>query len=144
MEPFPPGGRPPLVKDFERAVVETAAALVEGPPAVTVEPAPPVPPVVAGGELTVEEREAFLAEIEIVDPDGRKRKVPLWQHQACTHCGGLHVRACPRVRRMEFGPGNTLTAIEFWKAGEWPDTGVVWPEQILAEPMPTESPEEGS
>lgn len=51
---------------------------------------------------------------------------------ACSHCGGWHARACPRVRRMVFNPDGRLIEVEFWKAGEWPVNGIVWPEDVAA------------
>ena len=51
--------------------------------------------------------------------------------QACPDCGGLHKRACPRVRRqvwLRTGAGDgQRTEVEFWPPG-WDDTGVIWPE----------------
>jgi hypothetical protein len=46
--------------------------------------------------------------------------------EACEHCGGIHKRACNRVKRIErLGNGNT-TVLEFWP--EWKQPGCVWPE----------------
>jgi hypothetical protein len=45
---------------------------------------------------------------------------------ACQHCGGLHQRACPRVKRQEFHPNGNLIAVEFWD--KWDESGVVFPE----------------
>jgi hypothetical protein len=53
------------------------------------------------------------------------RKIP-----ACSHCGGRHVRACPRVKRMSFHPNGALAAVEFWSDGKWSDEHVLWDEQI--------------
>lgn len=52
------------------------------------------------------------------------------QIKPCTHCGGRHVRACPRVRRMGFHPNGTLASVEFWAEGKWSDDHVFWPEDI--------------
>lgn len=48
----------------------------------------------------------------------------------CTHCGGRHVRACPRVKRMSFHPNGALAAVEFWPDGKWSDEHVLWDEEI--------------
>jgi hypothetical protein len=49
---------------------------------------------------------------------------------ACEHCGALHKRACPRVRRLvvaRTGPGDgRWTEAEYWP--EYDQTGIVWPE----------------
>ena len=51
--------------------------------------------------------------------------------KACPDCGGLHQRACPRVKRqvwLRTGAGaGERTEVEFWPPG-WDDTGVIWPE----------------
>ena len=45
---------------------------------------------------------------------------------ACEWCGGLHKRACPRVRRIEKHPNGNVIAVEFWE--KWDETGVIFPE----------------
>jgi len=50
--------------------------------------------------------------------------------KACEDCGGLHPRACPRVKRqvwLRSGPGDgQRTEVEYWN--EFDQTGIVWPE----------------
>jgi hypothetical protein len=52
----------------------------------------------------------------------------------CEDCGGLHQRACPRVRRqvwLRTGAGDgQRTEVEYWPPG-WDDTGVIWPEDAF-------------
>lgn len=53
---------------------------------------------------------------------------------ACEDCGGLHQRACPRIKRQVWvgqgsGAGNR-TEVEYWPPG-WDDTGVIWPEDAF-------------
>ena len=49
--------------------------------------------------------------------------------KGCEHCGGLHQRACNRVKRIErLGNGN-VTVIEYWN--EWKQPGCVWPEDAF-------------
>jgi hypothetical protein len=48
----------------------------------------------------------------------------------CAHCGGAHLRACPRVKRMIFHTSGALNEIEFWADGQWDKTNVAWPEEI--------------
>ena len=45
---------------------------------------------------------------------------------ACEHCGGLHRRACPRVRRIEKHPNGNVIAVEYWE--KWDESGVIFPE----------------
>jgi hypothetical protein len=44
----------------------------------------------------------------------------------CRWCGGLHERACNRVRKLEWAPNGNLLSAEFWKT--WEQPGAVWPE----------------
>lgn len=50
--------------------------------------------------------------------------------RACAHCGGRHVRACPRVKRMAWHPGGALAEIEFWPDDQWSDAHVIWQEEL--------------
>lgn len=45
----------------------------------------------------------------------------------CSHCGGAHLRACPRVKRMVFN-GEQLVEVEFWEV--FNDEHVIWPEDV--------------
>jgi len=49
----------------------------------------------------------------------------------CSHCGGAHLRACPRVKRMLFHASGSLNEIEFWQDGQWDTTNVLWPESVI-------------
>lgn len=51
----------------------------------------------------------------------------------CVHCGGAHLRACPRVKRMSFDTAGKIVEVEFWRENEWSDDNVIWPEDILEE-----------
>ena len=50
--------------------------------------------------------------------------------KACVDCGGLHPRACPRVKRqvwLRTGAGaGERTEVEYW--GTYDDSAIVWPE----------------
>jgi hypothetical protein len=50
--------------------------------------------------------------------------------KACEDCGGIHPRACPRVKRqvwLRSGPGDgQRTEVEYW--GTYDQTGIIWPE----------------
>lgn len=52
--------------------------------------------------------------------------------EQCKHCGGIHNRACPRVRRLAFHNGNTIAEVEFWPEGRWSDEHIIWPEDVDA------------
>lgn len=32
----------------------------------------------------------------------------------CQHCGGYHLRACPRVKLLSFFPNGQIASVEFW------------------------------
>jgi hypothetical protein len=52
--------------------------------------------------------------------------------QTCPWCGGIHARACPRVKRLAYDPtGKNVNEVEFWAWGEWPEDHVVWPEDLV-------------
>ena len=42
------------------------------------------------------------------------------------HCGGIHQRACPRVREKEYHPNGNLVRVRYFRTFD--DTGVIWPE----------------
>lgn len=49
---------------------------------------------------------------------------------ACRHCGGLHPRSCPRVKRMAFHSNGAMAEVEFWPDGQWSDDNILWPEEL--------------
>lgn len=50
------------------------------------------------------------------------------RHRVCTICGGLHLRACPRVKRIERHPDGTILAEEYWPPGTWENENIIFPE----------------
>jgi hypothetical protein len=51
----------------------------------------------------------------------------------CSHCGGVHRRACPRVKKLEFDYRSDLVqirSVEFWPEGQWSDDNIIWPEDV--------------
>lgn len=48
------------------------------------------------------------------------------QERQCTHCQGVHARACPRVRSASYHENGQLHAAEYWPDGEWPQDGVIF------------------
>lgn len=74
-------------------------------------------------KLSPEDRAALLAK----DESGKTR----FEREHCSHCGGVHLRACPRVRRLEFHPNNAgIAVVEFFDHGQWPDDHIIWPEDV--------------
>ena len=77
------------------------------------EPAQPTTP------LTAEEKAGYREQFE------RKAQ--------CIHCGGCHLRACPRVRRIVMRNKEEISEVEFWAWGSWPTDGIVFPEDVYDE-----------
>ena len=48
---------------------------------------------------------------------------------ACSDCGGIHKRACPRVKRKAFHPNGNVIEVEY--RDKFDDTGVIWPEDAF-------------
>lgn len=48
----------------------------------------------------------------------------------CTHCGGWHDRACPRVKRIVFASSGGIQEVEFWPHGQWPEESVLYPSDL--------------
>jgi len=49
--------------------------------------------------------------------------------EACTDCGGIHKRACPRVKRKVFHPNGNLIEVEY--RDKFDDSAIVWPEDAF-------------
>lgn len=52
----------------------------------------------------------------------------------CSHCGGIHARSCPRVKRMEFHPNGIVAAVEFWPHDRVNWEGVLFEDQADSAP----------
>lgn len=94
------------------------------PDPVATQPLPPelsYPRLVTPQELTDGKDDQALT-AELADA---LRQVP-----PCSHCGGRHVRACPRVKRMSFHPSGALASVDFWPGDKWSDEHVLWDEDI--------------
>lgn len=50
--------------------------------------------------------------------------------RACPQCGGLHTRACPRVKRIVYNAAGGVSEVEFFPPGTWSDDAIIWPEDI--------------
>jgi hypothetical protein len=65
-----------------------------------------------------------------VDPhDTFQPKRPRYVTRRCAHCGGIHLRACPRIKTIEFAPSGEPSRVTFWKS--WDDSEVIWPEAVF-------------
>jgi hypothetical protein len=68
--------------------------------------------------------------LALTSQEKREAQAAFAEGKACGDCGGLHQRACNRVKRQVFlrtGAGaGERTEVEFWP--EWKQPGVIWPE----------------
>lgn len=83
----------------------------------------PVAPASALTALDAEDREALLA----LD---RATGITEYERRQCRHCGGVHSRACPRVKRYRYTDSGAIAEVEYWPEDMWTDTYVIWPEML--------------
>jgi transcriptional regulator with XRE-family HTH domain len=70
-----------------------------------------------------------MAGPEPVALDEQERAVVLEyfeKDEICQHCKGVHTRACPRVKSVEYHEGGTLARVEYWPDGDWPTEHVIF------------------
>lgn len=75
---------------------------------------------------------ALLQRIRV---DGRAGESIVFEAMKCVHCGGVHMHACPRVKRMKFagtGVNRAIEEVEFWPDGQWDTSHVVWAWQVFS------------
>jgi len=48
----------------------------------------------------------------------------------CADCGGIHERACPRVKRKAWHPNGNIAEVEYWQI--WDRSDIVWPEDAFS------------
>lgn len=75
------------------------------------------------GNLPAETRGLFASTIFTTRPDA-----------PCRDCGGYHLRACPRIKRIQFVPSGSTAGeraeVEYWPPGTWEDSEIIWPEDV--------------
>lgn len=71
-------------------------------------------------QLSAEDKAAARAIFEGQAPGGQ---------QPCLHCGGIHLRACRRVRKIKWHTDHTVLEAEYWPDGQWDETNITWPEE---------------
>jgi hypothetical protein len=109
-----PPGRPPL--DFQGNLH-------------TVNPYSPVGKLISERGLSVPPRGDGVT-VPLSSQD--KQDAQELQDQYCPWCGGLHARACPRVKRLAYDQsGKNVIEVEFWRADEWGSEHIVWPEDLV-------------
>jgi hypothetical protein len=62
-------------------------------------------------------------------PQEKRTAQEIFAADACIDCGGIHKRACPRVKRKVFLGNGNLVEVEYFK--RFDATGVIWPEEAF-------------
>ncbi len=57
----------------------------------------------------------------------------------CLHCGGVHLRACRRVKSVTWHNDGSVISAEYWPDGQWSEDGIVWPEDAYEDDDDEES-----
>lgn len=70
--------------------------------------------------LTPEEKAEARLIFEGKAPSGQK---------PCLHCGGIHLRACRRVKKIKWHTDGTTLEAEYWPDGRWDTADITWPEE---------------
>ena len=55
--------------------------------------------------------------------DQYQRDYPI---KVCDHCLGIHVRACPRVKRLAYDDNHRISEVEYWPDSAWPKSDVTF------------------
>lgn len=92
------------------------------------EPAPGDVPVAPVGDPSDSAPAAPAADEQTIDAE---LAAAVARIAPCSHCGGRHARACPRVRQMQFHPNGALAGVTFWPDGKWSGDHVLWPDEMI-------------
>lgn len=67
----------------------------------------------------------FASAFGLPPPESRFRSMQ------CETCGGVHFRACPRVKEQRWHENGMKAAAIYWPDGEWSDTDIIWAEDVF-------------
>jgi hypothetical protein len=89
----------------------------------------------------LQDNRSLLDDIQRLEMLGMDEREKVTQEQynlltasKCANCGGVHLIACPRVKRMRFRPdGQTPGEVEFFPDNEWPKDRITWLEELVVE-----------
>jgi transcriptional regulator with XRE-family HTH domain len=72
--------------------------------------------------------EAMAAPEDVTfDEEERARVLEYFEkEEVCQHCRGIHTRACPRVKSVEYLESGALKRVEYWAEGEWSTSNVIF------------------
>lgn len=80
--------------------------------------------------LIDDETRKWMSEPVEIDPFTHETQ-PRWEALRCQHCRGIHFRACPRVREIEYADGGAVRRVVFWPEGRYDDSDVIYPDLIF-------------
>lgn len=67
-----------------------------------------------------------------LDEQVRNEMAALYASDRCDDCGGMHKRACPRVKRIAYNINGTVRVeVEYWPPGWEENAEVLWPEDLF-------------
>ena len=58
---------------------------------------------------------------------------PRYEALRCQWCQGVHFRACPRVKEIDYHENGQVSRVRFWPEGAYDDSGTIWPEDVFNE-----------
>lgn len=85
-----------------------------------------------GASPTGEDAAAYRAALDAMTPPGlaEDERATVLEYfekdEVCQHCKGVHTRACPRVKSVEYHEGGALKQVEYWPDGQWPTENVIF------------------
>jgi transcriptional regulator with XRE-family HTH domain len=86
-----------------------------------------------GALPTGEDAASYLAALEAMaapesfDETERAKVLEYFEKdEVCQHCRGVHTRACPRVKSVEYQESGALKRVEYWAEGEWSTDHVIF------------------
>jgi hypothetical protein len=65
------------------------------------------------------------------------------RQRPCLHCGGIHLRACRRVKRVAWHPDGSIIEAEYWPDGDWDEADITWPEEAYENDLDEEDAGDG-
>lgn len=89
----------------------------------------------APSAIDAETRAWFLEPVEVPTAFGEPSPgtQPRYEALRCQWCQGIHFRACPRVKQLDYHETGQIKRVQFWPEGSYDDSDVIWPEQVFTD-----------
>lgn len=122
-------------------IMQTPMPQAEPVPSTTTTPPPaaapaeatqPIPAVTSAPEPLTPDELAELAELIAANRE-------FIRTHGCLHCGGLHVRTCPRIK-SQILRGAETTEVEYWPPGTWEHLVIFLDNAAMATAPPVTAP----